>query len=102
MFCLNYILLDLLLFYYIEKSHINCNITSGPSRKNEYPNGDVVINNTVLYCVKNYKGNIAWDSESKEMKFFDINQLPSNQNDADLIEVYKNWVHKSNNESDKS
>ena len=36
------------------------------------------------------------------MKFFDINQLPSNQNDADLIEVYKNWVHKSNNESDKS
>lgn len=27
MFCLNYILLDLLLFYYIEKSHINCNIT---------------------------------------------------------------------------
>lgn len=77
-------------------------IVSGLSRKNEYPNGDVVINNTVLYCVKNYKGNIAWDSESKEMKFFDINQLPSNQNDADLIEVYKNWVHKSNNESDKS
>ena len=31
-------------------------IVSGPSRKNEYPNGDVVINNTVLYCVKNYKG----------------------------------------------
>ena len=77
-------------------------IVSGLSRKNEYPNGDVVINNTVLYCVKNYKDKIEWDFESKAMKFFDIDQLPSNQNDADLIEVYKNWVHKSNNESDKS
>ena len=43
---------------------------------------------------KNYKGNIACDSESKEMKFFDIDQLTSNQTDADLIEVYKNWRHK--------
>ena len=29
-------------------------IISGNSRRNEYPNGDVVINNTALYCVRNY------------------------------------------------
>ena len=65
-------------------------IVSGGSRRNEYPNGDVVINNTALYCVKNYSGEIKWDSESKDMKFFDIDNLPISQNDPDLIEVYKN------------
>ena len=44
-------------------------IISGGTRRKEYPNGDVVINNTALYCVKNYTGEVKWDSESKEMKF---------------------------------
>ena len=47
-------------------------VVSGESRKNEYPNGDVVINNTILYCVKKYSGELKWDSESKEMRFFDF------------------------------
>ena len=47
------------------------------------------INNTVLYCVKNYSGELKLDSESKEMKFFGLDNLPLNQNDPDLIEVYK-------------
>ncbi|MCI8362816.1 MAG: NUDIX domain-containing protein [Clostridia bacterium] len=64
-------------------------IVSGSSRRNEYPNGDVVINNTALYCIKNYSGELKWDSESKDMRFFDINKLPENQNDLDLIEIYK-------------
>lgn len=63
-------------------------IVSGSSRRNEYPNGDTVINNTALYCIKNYSGELKWDSESKDMKFFDINNLPKNQNDPDLIEKY--------------
>lgn len=53
-------------------------IVSGNSRRNEYPNGDVVINNTALYCVRNYSGNLKWDSESKSMKFFDLDNLPTN------------------------
>lgn len=69
-------------------------IVSGNSRRNEYPNGDVVINNTALYCVRNYSGNIQWDSESKEMKFFDLDNLPQNQNDPDLIEIYKKSLNK--------
>ena len=64
-------------------------IVSGSSRRNDYPNGDVVINNTALYCVRNYSGELRWDSESKNMKFFDIEDLPENQNDPDLIEIYK-------------
>ncbi len=64
-------------------------IVSGKSRKNEYPNGDVVINNTALYLINNYSGQLKWDTESKEMKFFDLDNLPKNQNDPDLIETYK-------------
>ena len=63
-------------------------LVTGPTRRNDYPNGDVVINNTALYCVRNYKGELRWDEESKEMKFFDIMNLPENQNDPDLIETY--------------
>ena len=64
-------------------------ILSGASRRNDYPNGDVVINNTALYCIRKYSGELKWDSESKNMKFFDLDNLPENQNDPDLIEVYK-------------
>ncbi len=64
-------------------------IVSGKSRKNEYPNGDVVINNTALYCIKNYSGTLRWDSESKNMQFFTLDNLPTNQNDPDLIEIYR-------------
>ncbi len=64
-------------------------IVSGKSRRNEYPNGDVVINNTALYCIKNYSGTLKWDSESKNMKFFALDNLPVNQNDPDLIEIYR-------------
>ena len=64
-------------------------IVSGASRRNDYPNGDVVINNTALYCIRKYSGELKWDSESKNIKFFDLDNLPENQNDPDLIEVYK-------------
>ena len=69
-------------------------IVSGVSRRNEYPNGDVVINNTALYCIKNYSGELKWDTESKEMKFFDLDNLPQNQNDPDLIEIYKKSIRR--------
>ena len=69
-------------------------IVSGASRRNDYPNGDVVINNTALYCIRKYSGELKWDSESKEMGFFDLDNLPENQNDPDLIETYKNFIRK--------
>ena len=69
-------------------------IVSGASRRNDYPNGDVVINNTALYCIRKYSEELKWDSESKEMRFFDLDNLPENQNDPDLIETYKNFIRK--------
>ena len=69
-------------------------IVSGSSRRNDYPNGDVVINNTALYCVRNYSGELKWNSESKEMKFFDLDNLPLNQHDPDLIEIYIQSLNK--------
>ena len=75
-----------------EEDLILIAIVSGQSRRNEYPNGDVVINNTALYYAKNYSGELRWDIESKELRFFDIDKLPKNQNDPDLIEIYRKYV----------
>ena len=69
-------------------------IVSGMSRRSSYPNGDVVINNTVLYLIDKYSGVLRWDSESKEMKFFDLDKLPRNQHDPDLIDAYIKYLNK--------
>ena len=63
-------------------------IVSGSSRRNDYPNGDVVINNTVLYMTDKYTGELKWDSESKDMRFFVLDKLPENLNDPDLIKIF--------------
>lgn len=63
-------------------------IISGPSRRNDYPNGDVVINNTTLFYTNKYTGELKWDKESKKMEFFAKDKLPVNQNNPDLIDIY--------------
>lgn len=63
-------------------------VVSGESRRNDYPNGDVVYNNTVLYYIDKYSGELKWDSESKDMRFFSVNNLPKNLQDSDLVEIY--------------
>lgn len=77
-----------------EKNLNLISIVSGNSRRNSYPNGDVVINNTALYLVKDYSGELSWNEESKEMKFFDIDNLPEKQkqNDPDLIDIYISYI----------
>ncbi len=70
-------------------------MVSGKSRRNYYPNGDIVYNNTALYCTRKYSGKLKWDSESKELKFFALDNLPKNQNDPDLIEIYKRESEKN-------
>ncbi|MCR4581275.1 MAG: NUDIX domain-containing protein [Bacilli bacterium] len=70
---------------------------SGESRKNSYPNGDIVYNNTSLYLgdvsiedASNLKG----DSETKRLQFFNTEEVPDNLMDADLINTYKKYVSK--------
>lgn len=63
-------------------------VVSGNSRRRQYPNGDIVYNNSVLYVIRKYSGEIKCDEESKVLEFFDIYKLPENQHDKDLIEAY--------------
>lgn len=73
----------------IYKDDLNLvSIVSGSVRKHKYLNGDVVFNNTVLYEVKKYEGNLIATDESKELKFFDLDKIPNNLLDMDLVKVY--------------
>lgn len=68
---------------------------SGKSRKNSYPNGDIVYNNTSLYLAditNNYK--LKGDSETKRLEFFNTNDVPENLMDKDLIQAYINYINK--------
>lgn len=89
-----------------EKDLILIQAVSGESRKNSYPNGDQVYNNTILYSISNYEGILDCDyeeitdtnvefilqKESKQLKFFDLKNLPANIMDKDLIECYKKYI----------
>lgn len=70
---------------------------SGESRKNSYPNGDIVYNNTSLFLadisnvdVSNLKG----DSETKRLQFFYPEEVPTNLMDSDLITSYLDFTLK--------
>ncbi len=70
---------------------------SGENRKNSYPNGDIVYNNTSLYVAdvniqdaKDLKG----DFETKRLQFFYPEEVPENLMDADLIKSYLNFIGK--------
>ena len=68
---------------------------SGESRRNSYPNGDIVYNNTSLYLAditNNYK--LKGDSETKRLEFFNTNDVPENLMDKDLIQAYINYINK--------
>ena len=81
-------------------------VVSGESRKNSYPNGDQVYNNTVLYATWNYYGTFNTDykelvdngheffvqNESKQLKFFSLEELPINLMDIDLILRFKEYM----------
>ena len=67
---------------------------SGESRKNSYPNGDIVYNNTSLYLAditNNYK--LKGDSETKRLEFFNTNDVPENLMDKDKLDEILNYHH---------
>jgi 8-oxo-dGTP pyrophosphatase MutT (NUDIX family) len=70
---------------------------SGESRKNSYPNGDIVYNNTSLYLATvsmEDASNLKGDSETKRLQFFNPEDVPENLMDADLIKSYMNYISK--------
>ena len=73
---------------------------SGESRKNSYPNKDIVYNNTSLYLIDvsiNEASDLKGDSETKKLKFFNIDELPENIMDEDLINAYLKYISKEKN-----
>ena len=70
---------------------------SGESRKNSYPNGDIVYNNTSLYLADvsiTDESTLKGDSETKRLRFFNPDEVPENLMDADLIKTYLNYTKK--------
>ena len=70
---------------------------SGESRKNSYPNGDIVYNNTSLYLADISlvdANNLKGDSETKRLQFFYPEEVPENLMDVDLIKSYLNYISK--------
>lgn len=68
---------------------------SGEARKNSYPNGDIVYNNTSLYLADISNVNVSdlkGDSETKRLQFFSLDEVPENLMDADLITSYLNYA----------
>lgn len=91
----------------LEEDLVLIKVVSGSTRKNSYPNGDQVYNNTVLFVVRKYEGILNCDyeeitdtnteflvqKESRQLKFFDIEHLPSNIMDYDLILIYQKYLN---------
>ena len=68
---------------------------SGSARRNSYPNGDIVYNNVSLYLAAvdiDDASSLQGDSETKRLEFFDLDKLPANLMDADLVEAYKSYI----------
>ena len=68
---------------------------SGNTRKNSYPNGDIVYNNTSLYVVDvplEDASSLKGDTETKRLKFFNPEEVPENLMDKDLIKTYISYL----------
>ena len=79
-----------------QNSIILIDTLSGNSRKNSYPNGDIVYNNTSLYLARISRvdvDNLKGDSETKRLKFFKLEEMPENLMDKDLIKHYLNYLN---------
>lgn len=77
------------------------NTLSGNLRKNSYPNGDIVYNNTSLYLADvsiNSLEKLKGDSETKRLKFFSLDNIPCNLMDKDLILEYKKYLESKIND----
>ena len=69
-------------------------VVSGQGRRRIYPNGDVCYNNSNLYLVlvDTKDLDLKTNSESSELKFFSLNNLPEPLCDDDLVAAYANWL----------
>lgn len=70
---------------------------SGKTRRNTYPNGDIVYNNTTLYLIDVLITDASYlkgDEETKSLAFFSPDELPDNIMDIDLVVAYLKTIGK--------
>lgn len=76
------------------------NIFSGEDFYYQYPHGDEVYNVIASYTCTDYEGEILIDVEEvKELRFFDINQLPKKINPPELPIIMKYLEQADDNKS---
>lgn len=64
------------------------NVYSGKDLYFIYPNNDEVFLITAIYIVREYEGELKTDNdEVSEVKWFDIDKLPDNIHDPDIIPI---------------
>jgi 8-oxo-dGTP pyrophosphatase MutT (NUDIX family) len=72
-------------------------IYSGHEQHYIYPNGDEVYMVCIMYYSRNFKGTISIDGdETKDIKFFDVNELPDKISPP-VIPIVKDIIYKINN-----
>jgi len=71
-------------------------VLSGKEYYFEYPNGDKMCTVIVLFKVMNYSGDVkVSDSESKQLKFFPLDNLPNMESRAKaIVDKIKNGIIK--------
>lgn len=77
-----------------EEDLILLDVVSGESRRHLYNGDEVSYINAAVFVANKYEGEPRVDSESKELRFFDIDNLPKNLYDVDLFEVLLKNVDK--------
>lgn len=65
-------------FDILEKDLKIFNIYSGEEQHHIYPNKDEMYFVNILFMTNTYSGTLKKDFESLELKFFDLDQLPTN------------------------
>lgn len=70
-------------------------VFSGKEGHHIYPNGDEVYNTVCIFETKKYSGEVKPDKyESKDVKFFDVANLPNDINPTDIriLNKFKNKI----------
>lgn len=75
------------------KNFVLVDILSGKNLYYKYPNGDEVYNVICVYIAEGISGELAInDCESLDLKYFPINELPSNLDERAKIIIEKHFI----------
>lgn len=71
------------------------NLFSGQELIYRLPHGDVVVNVVAVYTSRQFRGQLEVDEEGYEVRFFQLNELPTNISPPDKP-IIKRYLHSLN------